>query len=409
MTISSSESEGASPGAEFRHNGRDLTGATIGLACGVAMYTPIQSMFFRALELDFHWSKTALAVGLIALPAAGIAMPVAGRLIDRFGVRRVAGLSAAALAAFFFYLSLIGTSLAAFYVGFLGFNVLGCATGPVAYTRPVAARFTRFRGAAIGIALAGISISGIILAPLLGNLLSHGGWRAGYRLLAAISLIGGLSAIWLIRPVDKALRPESAEGLDRSQALRTSAFWQLGGAVFLAAAASVGFVSQLQSVAIEFGVPPERSGMVLGILALSVLVFRIAAGWALDRFAPGPTAAFFFICSALGIGIWLLPHGTLPFAILGTLALGLSVGAEHAFISFFCAKLFGMRAYSAIFGALAMFLCFGMAAGGIVFAHSRDVSGTYAFAIISAIVGLALAGGLMLFLPRRAGSWATEA
>ena len=47
---------------EFRQGWADLCGATIGLACGVGLYTPISSMFFRALEIEFHWSKTAIVI-----------------------------------------------------------------------------------------------------------------------------------------------------------------------------------------------------------------------------------------------------------------------------------------------------------------------------------------------------------
>ena len=207
--------------------------------------------------------------------------------------------------------------------------------------------------------------------------------------------------MWLIRPTSEGVRAGGQDGLIRRDAIRTIAFWQLGGAIFLAGAGSVGFVSQLQSVAIEFGTPAERSGILLAILALSVMIFRVVAGWSLDRLAPRLTAAAFFIASGLGLMVWLLPHGSMALAVVGTLALGLSVGSEHAFISFFCARLFGMRAYSAIFGALAVFLYFGMAAGGLVFARSRDLSGSYSIAIVAATIGLVVAGLLLAALPAR--------
>ena len=219
---------------ETRRHWRDLLGATIGLACGVGMYTPITSMFFRAVETEFGWSKTTTAAGLIALPITGLALPFAGRLIDRFGVRPVAAISAIAMAFCFLFLSFIERSLASFYLGFLGFNVLGCATGPVSYTRPIARRFLSARGTAIAIGLAGISISGAILAPVLGPMLAHGGWRLGYRLLAVVALVGGLLAVWLIRPVARSAAALPAEGWQRREAIRTAAFWQLGAAVFIA-------------------------------------------------------------------------------------------------------------------------------------------------------------------------------
>src|SRR6267154_652584 len=108
---------------ELKSGWADLCGATIGLACGVGMYTPISSMFFRALEIEFHWSKTAIVIALIALPITALSLPLVGRLIDRFGVRPVAGTSALLMAMTFFALSRIGDSLAAFYAAFIVFNV----------------------------------------------------------------------------------------------------------------------------------------------------------------------------------------------------------------------------------------------------------------------------------------------
>ena len=126
---------------ELRTGWRDLIGATLGLACGAAMYTPIQSLFFRALEQEFHWSRATLAFSLIALPVTAIIMPAVGRLIDHFGVRRVAVVSAAMMSLSFLWLSTIGNSPLSFYAGFVAFNALGAATTPIGYTRPVAQSF----------------------------------------------------------------------------------------------------------------------------------------------------------------------------------------------------------------------------------------------------------------------------
>src|ERR1700722_18190386 len=105
------------------------------------MYTPIQSLFFRSLELAFHWSRATLAASLIALPITAIIMPAAGRLIDRFGVRLVAIVSVVMLSVSFVWLSAIGNSPVAVYAGVLAFNVLGAATTPIGYTRPIAQSF----------------------------------------------------------------------------------------------------------------------------------------------------------------------------------------------------------------------------------------------------------------------------
>ena len=392
-----------SPNLTFRRELRlgwaDLCGATIGLACGVGLYTPISSMFFRALEIEFHWSKTAIVIALIALPITALFLPVVGRLVDRFGVRVVAGSSAVLMAATFFVLSNIGDSLAAYYAAFVAFNVLGSATGPISYTRPVAQRFTAGRGTAIAIALSGIAVSGIVLPPLLGPLIAQAGWRAGYRLICGIALVGGMVAVMLIRSSGKNQRHEAREGFTRAEAIRMSVFWSLGGAIFCVSAASVGFVSQLQSVAVEFGVTLRQTTLLLSVTSLAVLPSRLLAGWALDRFRPETVAAAFLLMSSVGFIFWLGRGGPLLLAVAGSILLGVSLGSEHAFMSFFCARRFGLRAYSAIFGALAVFMYLGMAAGGLMFAMVHDRTSSYTGAIGASIGLMVLSACLFLRLP----------
>jgi len=151
-------------------------------------------MFFRALEMQYHWSKTEAAAALAALPITALFLPIAGRLVDRFGVKPVAGLSAALMAAAFFALSVMDGSLVFFYAGFIAFNVLGSATGPISYTRPVAQRFVASRGTAMAIALSGIAISGVILPPLLGPILAHGGWHRAWYAIPMATMQHGVHA-----------------------------------------------------------------------------------------------------------------------------------------------------------------------------------------------------------------------
>ena len=69
-------------------------------------------------------------------------------------------------------------------------------------------------------------------------------------------------------------------------------------------------------------------------------------------------------------------------------------------MAFFCARLFGLRAYSAIFGALNVFLYFGMAAGAMLFALTHDYTSSYDFAIGAAVLLMICSAALFLALPR---------
>jgi predicted MFS family arabinose efflux permease len=385
---------------ELRTGWRDLVGATLGLACGAAMYTPIQSLFFRALLQEFHWSRATLAGALFALPLTAIMMPAVGRLIDRHGVRPISVISVVLLSASFIWLAFIGNSPLSFYAGIFAFNILGAATTPISYTRPIAQSFVGSRGTAIAVASSGIAVAGIVLPPILGPLLAEGDWRLGFEIVAALSLVGGIVAVLLIRPSGSGQgKGGEGWGLTRSEALRTGSFWKLGIAIFAVGGASVGFVSQLQSVAMEFGVPLAQTLFVLSATSLSTLCFRVLSGWALDATSPQRVAAVFVAVSAVGQLIWLLPMGTLGIAITAAVFLGIALGSEHVFMAFFCARLFGLRAYSAIFGALNVFLYFGMAAGAMLFALTHDFTSSYGFAIGAAVLLMIGSAALFLALP----------
>jgi predicted MFS family arabinose efflux permease len=385
---------------EFAAGWRDLLAATLGLACGVPAYTPVSSLFFRVLVKQFGWSATAAAASLIALPLTGLCLPVAGTIIDRYGVRRVAFVSIILLALSYCWLSLMDGSLIAFYFGIIGLNVLGCATSPIAYTRPVALQFVRARGIALAICLLGISIGGILLPPILAHVLAVADWRAAYRLLGIISLVGGLSAIALLRPEPLRTRPSRSRRKLASAVIRDRSFWLLSTAIFLISVASIGLVSQFQSVMIEAGVAPAQSIALLSCLATSVFVSRLVIGWSLDTFSAEWTAGISLALAAIGAVGLLYSHGNFLYALPATLLIGFSIGAELDLHSFFCARYFGLQDFGAVYGAISVFFYTGMAVGAVLYGAIRDRTGSYSPAIAASAILLVIAAVLFIALPR---------
>jgi MFS family permease len=385
---------------EFRAGWRDLSAATLGLACGIPAYTPVSSLFFRVLVKQFGWSATAAAASLIALPLTGLCLPLAGTIIDRYGVRRVASLSIILLALSYYWLSLMGGSLTAFYFGIISLNILGCATGPIAYTRPVALQFVRARGIALAICLLGISFGGIILPPILAHVLAVADWRAAYRLLGIISLAGGLSAIALLTPEPRRARASRSRRKLASAVIRNRAFWLLSIAIFVVSVAAIGLVSQFQSVMIEAGIAPSQAIALLSSLATSVFVSRLVIGWALDSFRSEWTAAISLVLAAVGAITLLFSHGNLWYALPATLLIGFSIGAELDLLSFFCARYFGLEDFGAVYGAISVFFYTGMAAGALLYGGIRDRTGGYSPAIAASAILFIIAALLFLALPR---------
>lgn len=391
--------------AEFRANLIPLVGSAIGASFGLGLLTPVSSMFFRALESEFQWTKAAAATSLVAFVLTAAALPVIGWLLDRFGAAVVAFWSTLGLSACLFSLSLMSGALAQYYVISAVLAVVGVGAGPISYTRVIAHDFQDARGLALALALAGGAVTGMVVPLVISQVIAADGWRHAYRVLAWLSLAGGLLAVWLIRrrrTVTSVSRPSVLAGHSVREALRTRAFWLLSGVLFLVSVATIGFFSQLQSIGVEKGLSPQQAAWMASLLAFSVVPSRLLVGWALDALDPRlASAAALLVAAAGAIVILLAPQGSWGVFALGVVMIAASLGAEFDMMSFFCAHCFGLKNYASVFGFLMGAFYIGFAVGGVSYGAAHDWTGGYGAALAGAAACLVLGSGALIALPRR--------
>ena len=134
--------------AEVRRDWRTLIGATLGIAVGLAalpFYTA--GVFVKAFEQDFGWTRSQLSfVSLVGTLTIILCAPMAGYVVDRFGVRSPAAVSLAALAAGFMSLSMMSGSLAVFVALQVLLYACAIASTPIGFTRAISERFVAARG-----------------------------------------------------------------------------------------------------------------------------------------------------------------------------------------------------------------------------------------------------------------------
>lgn len=386
---------------EMREGWRNLLAATVGIGLGIASYPPVSSLFFHSLEQEFGWSKAAAAGALVALPITALVLPLAGFLVDRFGVRLVSGVSAATSVASYIWLSYLGGDVKEFYAALIVLNVLGCATGPVAYTRLVAAQFRIRRGLALAMAQFGIAFIGVLMPQLIGGIIEAYGWRGAYVFFAITAGAGGLCAQLLMQPL---ARPDPAvpvSGTSPRRAVATAGFWLLSLAVLAISAASFGLVAQFQSVLADRQIGFRATTVLLSSLAGSAMVSRLVVGWLLDRTNPARTSAAVMAAAAAGCALLLLGPNGLTTTSVAAVMVGCSIGAELDLMSFFCARLFGIRSYATIYGLLSTFFYTGIAVGGIGYGVIRQKSGSYDGAVLGSTLLLIIAAVLFLLLDRQ--------
>ena len=77
---------------ELARNWRVLLAASLGMAVGLSMFSYITSIFAPFLIKDFGWTRSTFALIGFTMLATLPTMPIAGRLTDRYGAKRMATL-----------------------------------------------------------------------------------------------------------------------------------------------------------------------------------------------------------------------------------------------------------------------------------------------------------------------------
>src|SRR5262249_40683846 len=152
--------------SNFFHGWYIVAVAAAGLFMG---YVPIIgfsfSVFFKSLSQEFHWSRAEISLGFsLSLLVLSASLPIVGRLVDKFGARKIILPSA-----FLFGLGLISfyfltARLWYFYAIYVFLGIVGGGTAAVAYYKVLSHWFDRRRGLALGIAMAGAGV-GFFLMP----------------------------------------------------------------------------------------------------------------------------------------------------------------------------------------------------------------------------------------------------
>src|SRR6478735_2064232 len=148
------------------------------------------SVLIHPLEAEFGWSRMLIASAVsMNLLLFGIAAPISGWLIDRFGPRKVMLGSLTLL-----ILGVSGTmTMNQFWQFFLVWGVIvGLGAGGVGsvLTATVGNRwFFARRGLALGILGSASSTGQIIFLPLFMAMITYAGWRMGSMALIVVAMI----------------------------------------------------------------------------------------------------------------------------------------------------------------------------------------------------------------------------
>ena len=374
--------------SEFRRGWTVLVAAALGIAFG-ASPIPFNSIgaFIPQLEQEFGWGRGDIQLAIFVFTIlVVVTVPVIGAMADRFGVRPVAIATLTMFGLTYASLAFTPASIIGFYVLWGLMGLLGGGSTPVTWTRAINGWFERNRGLALAIALMGTGVTAAFLPRLSVWLIEHVGWRWAFAGIALLPLGIALPvALAAFRDPPQAIqttgdtqrRAAGAPGVSLRAAIRNYRFWVLAGSILLVATGIGGTITNLQPLLIDRGFTAADAASVAGLIGISVVVGRLAAGWLIDRFwAPAVT---FPMLVLPGIACLLLSMAEIPatLASLSAIMIGLAAGAETDLVAYLTARYFGLAHYGSIYGV--QYGVFGLASGFAPFMFGKvfDVAGTY--------------------------------
>jgi predicted MFS family arabinose efflux permease len=401
-----------SVGRTFKNPWWVVFGSTVGLIVGNGPITLFTfGVFLKPIVAEFGWNRGTVASAVTISQALGaLATPFVGKMVDRWGVRRV---TLPFIVAFALTTAAISRTAASPAIFILLYGICGLAGGgqaPLNYAKAISAWFESKRGLALGVAMAGVGIGTALDPQVVRVLINHFGWRGAYVGLGVMTFALAFPAVALFvrEPDDDSLADRerlssagyrhhttsTAPGMPVSQAVKNFRFWFVLVAVFLVAASVNGTIAHLVPILTDRGVSAKVATSLLSVTGIALIAGRILSGYFLDRFfAPYVAVCFFFLPLT---GIALLSSGAggiVP--LLGTICLGLGIGSEIDIMAFIVGRYFGIRTFGEIYGYIMGVFVFASGLGPTVMGVCYDRTHSYNLALAGFVAAL-LAASLLI-------------
>lgn len=382
--------------SEFRREWRPLAGAFLGMGSALSLNSYILSIFAPYLIKDLGWTMSQWSsLGTVQMLIM-FCTPVAGRLADVFGVRRVAAVGAISFPLSLLAIATMSGSIQTYLAIYVVQIVICSTTTATVYSRVVAGAYSVRRGLALGIAGSSPPLVAALFSSLISTFVEGHGWRAGYLVVAGFSAICAVVTLLLLPTQQAEVAPVVAEKAGTrpkgvySAIFANPVFWIMLAAIFLVNLPFTLATTQLKLVVLAQGLPAATAALLVSVFAVSSIIGRVLSGAALDYLPAHIIAAIAFGLPVVGLLLLASPLDTVLVVTLAMALIGTSFGSEGDIIPYLITRQFGIRIYSTVLGLLSAAMGLAMGGGNILLA----ITGSFDLYLPIA-AGTAFVGSLM--------------
>jgi MFS family permease len=345
-------------------------------------------VFVLPLSQEFGWTRARVSSVYSAfLVVTGLAAPLTGLMIDRWGPRVVYPLGMLLLAS----ASLISAHLSMLWqfqlcIGLmagLGVSMLGMVPASILISRWFRDRMST----AMGVAYAGFGTGTIVMVPLAQRSIELQGWRDTYTTMGVATLVI-LPLLLLVpwrriagdRPTRAKSDPSPSTTRDSLvKALRTREYWQIVQVFSFTSITTFSVITQVVPFLVESGLSPLAAASAFGTAGLLSIFGILMSGWTADRFGYRGAATASFVSTFLGIVSLLAFSWTrAPWLVVAfVICFGSAMGARGPIVSALAARHFGGPSFATIYGTMFAWMSVSGALAAFIAGWLYDVTGGY--------------------------------
>lgn len=372
---------------------------------GIGFYS--LGIFLKPLVEEFGWGRAQTSLGgSLAALMAGFTAIVIGRLVEKYGARKIVFTGAVVGAGLFFLLTTVNTLWQFYLIYAINGIFLGACAGFMPVLIAVSNWFVKKQGRAIGIATSGMALGALVLAPLIGMVVADYGWRGGaiFNALVILAVDVPLALFLLVdKPENKSLLPDnepatasaptnalerSAHVLSKGKSyqlnvhLKSPVIWLISFSLFVGVAAAVGMVFHEVPYLTDIGISPTLAASILGITGALGAIGNITLGILAERISVRHVIALACAIQALGILILIRAADNMGMVWTFVGIFGFAFGTFPLFIPLMVRDLFPKDAFSSVYGFINFLYQIGIFVGPPLAGLIYDSTSSYAMAFI---------------------------
>lgn len=362
---------------------------------------------FKPMVKEFGWSRGSISFAFfLNMTIFAVSLIAAGRFYDRYGSKWVILISTVFVSAGFALISLVN-SLWQFYIVYGVFAAIGLGGTSAALLAALISKwFTKWRGLAISLALAGNCMGQFVLVPLFTFSTLRYGWRLSYLSIGLMMFLVNMTLVLFVikenrvhldpgsahskkgektSGIGERTSSESFQDLSLREAMKTSAFWFFLIAMFVCGSGDFLVTTHLIPFVTDHGIHPAKAGNMLAWIGLMSLVGILIAGPVSDLIGNKIPMAIAFLL-LLGAFLLILTYQNTSSFYLFSILFGLTYLVTGPLTTTLLGRLYGFSHIGLLSGFVTTVHHIGGGfwayMGGVIF----DQTGSYRLAFICSAI-----------------------